>query len=169
MAEIRLVPATENDFEGYYDIKCGDGDIFWMGFAGKPDKENLRKCFLSRLGGFENKDGGNKKIYIVKPANGADDVLGYIQFTFDEKDLEIGISISEKAQGKGVGKAAVKAAVEVLSNVNQNVIARIRDDNIRSQKCFLNNGFVKTEEYEVINYPRSGLVKFRRYRLIREN
>ncbi|MBQ7715356.1 MAG: GNAT family N-acetyltransferase [Clostridia bacterium] len=165
MTKIRFVPASETDFEGYYDIKCGYGDIYWMGFAGKPDKEALKNCFMSRLGGLENTDGGNKRIYIVKPADGGDDVLGYIQFTFDENELEMGISISEKAQGQGVGKAAVKAAVELLSDVKQNVFVRIRDDNIRSQKCFLDNGFVRTEKYEIIDYPRSGLIKFRRYDL----
>lgn len=167
MTEIRFVPASEKDFDGYYDIKCGDGDIFWMGFAGKPDKENLRKCFMGRLGGLENGDGGNKKIYIVKPADGGDDVWGYIQFTVDGDEIELGISISEKVQGKGIGKAAVKAAVGVLAGVKQNVFARIRDDNVRSQKCFIDNGFVKTEKYEMVDYPRSGLIKFRRYDLVR--
>ncbi len=168
MTKIRLVPAVAADFEGYFDIKCGDGEIFWMGFAGKPDREVLKNCFMSRLGGLENADGGDKRIYIVKPEDGEDDVLGYIQFTIGENELEIGISISEKAQGKGVGKAAVKAAAEVLSGVRQNVFARIRDDNIRSQKCFLDNGFVRTEKYETVDFPRSGPIKFRRYELIKK-
>ncbi len=165
MTEILFVPASEKDFEGYYDIKCQDGDIFWMGFSGKPDKDNLKKCFMSRLGGLGDHS-GNKKIYIGKPADGGD-VLGYVQFTFDEDELEIGISIGEASQGKGIGKAAVKEAVKVLAGVKQKVFARIRDDNIRSQKCFLDNGFVRTDKYETVNYPRSGLVKFRRYDLIR--
>ena len=162
MAEIKLIPATENDFEGYYLIKCGDEDIFWMGFTSKPDRKVLKKCFLERLVKIEDAPDGGKCIYMIKPAD-SDACLGYIQFTKCGDTIEIGISVGGTAQGKGIGKAAVRAALDVLSGFDVTVFARIRDDNVRSQKCFIANAFVRTEDFEPVDYPASGIVNFRKY------
>ena len=166
MEGIKLIPATDKDFEGYYNIKCGDSDIFWIGFTGKPNKENLRKCFLGRLGDVREAKPGEKRIYVANSPETGDEVLGIIQFDYGEDGIEIGISVNEKMQGKGIGKASVKAALEILSCIDARVFTRIRDDNIRSQKCFLSNGFKRTELFENVNFPQSGTIKFRTYELI---
>ena len=160
--EIVLLPAAAEDFDGYYEIKSGDGDIFWMGFAGAPDREILRKCFLERLGDVGAARPGDKIIYVVKPADGGG-VLGYVQFTGFEDFVEIAISVGGRSRGAGVGRAAVKAALKLLAPLGKKTVARIRDDNVASQKCFLANGFSRTERYENVNYPRSGEVKLRTY------
>ena len=139
-----------------------------MGFTGKPDRENLKKCFLCRLGRIDDAEDGGKRIYIIKPEN-EEGCLGYMQFTRCGEEIEIAISVGEDSQGKGVGKEAVGCAAAILSRLGVKAVARIRDDNVRSQKCFVANGFVRTDDFEPVDYPASGTVNFRRYESAGQN
>lgn len=162
--DVILAGSAEEDFEDYYKIKCGDSDIYWMGFEGKPDRETLYRCFMSRLGDSPLEKEGDKRIYMIKSlADGEVKNVGVIQFTIDPVGLEFGISVGEEHQGKGYGPKGVALAVELAKQYGRTVYARIRDDNYPSQQCFLKNGFVRTEEYEMVNYPRAGEEKFRKY------
>lgn len=147
MASIRV--ATADDYEEYYKIKCGYSDIYWNGFDKKPDYNGLKKAYLNRLVNNPNEI-GSKVIYIIVSDDGVS--CGYIMFTYNENDVEIGFSIQQDYQGKGYGTMAVREALKLLQG--RTVFARIRPDNIPSQRCFEKNGFVfRRQETEEKYYP----------------
>ena len=56
---------------------------------------------------------------------------------------------------RSIGTKAIRCAVEYLESIREKreTFARIREDNAASQKCFAKNGFIETNEYEVVFYP----------------
>ena len=79
--------------------------------------------------------------------------------------MEIGYSIKENFQGNGYGTKALALGIELAHEHGENIIVRIRDDNIASQRVAINNGFERTDEYVFQNIPNVGKVKLRTYRL----
>lgn len=162
--EIKLENTTEKDYEDYYSHKCEKSDIYWNGFKSAPDKEGLKKAFLSRLteGVWLNNSASKKLIYKIT-VDGK--YAGYIQYTINEFDTEIGIGVKEQFASKGIGRAAVLLAIDKLrENDIDNIFVRIRDDNEASQRMFLKAGFIKTnviEEEEF--YPIKEPIALRRY------
>lgn len=135
------------DFPFYYAHKCEREDIFWNCFKSCPDEEELRKVFLSRSRELDISVEG-KVIYTI-----CDDVyLGYIQFTVNNDDIEIGIGVIENSKGKGVGREAILLAIDLLKeqNCGKIIFARIREDNKKSIGCFLASGFIKTDKIEIV-------------------
>lgn len=171
MLKVYLSEATMENFPFYYELKCGKSDIYWQGFTAKPEREGLRRCFESRIGAFDSAPIGSKLIYIIccLEADKNPVPVGYIQFTFEENEIELGISIIEAMQGKGVGKAAAKSALELALSRYKNVYVRVRDDNIASWTCFKNAGFIRSDIYEMVDYPLAGNVPFRRWNYIAAN
>ena len=158
---VSLREATMQDFQFYFELKCGASDIYWQGFTSKPEREVLERCFNSRIGRLENAQVGSKLIYIISEQQEQQSIsVGYIQFTLEENAIEIGISVNEKMQGQGIGKAAARCALELALFWNKNVYVRVRDDNIASWTCFMHAGFVRSEEYELVEYPGAGRVPF---------
>lgn len=150
MGRIRI--ATLEDYEVYYKIKCGYSDIYWNGFEKAPDKEGLKKSFESRLENTPNIL-GSKVLFMIENDEGIP--CGYIMFTYNETDVELGFSILEKYQGHGYGTMAVAEALKLLRG--RLVFARIRPDNIPSQRCFEKNGFqFSYQETETRFYPLDG-------------
>lgn len=161
---VKLLPASEGDFEAYFAIKSSDSDIFWMGYDGPPDKENLRTCFMGRLGSCPFEKPGNKRIYMID-AEGQK--AGYIQFTFGENDVESGISVLDSFRGQGIGTKAMGQAAILLKAMDRPVLVHIRDDNFASQRIHIKAGFVPTEDVVPRFYPQTGWVPYRRYDLKR--
>ena len=168
MLKVHLSQATMADFDFYFELKCGDSDIYWQGFTSKPDREGLKRCFESRIGDIDTVEVGSKIIYMirVREEDGKDINAGYIQFTLEEDQIELGISIIETMQGKGIGKAAAKLARDIACTRCNAIYVRIREDNIASWTCFKNAGFIKSDVCEMIDYPGVGSVPFRRWNYV---
>ena len=157
---VDLVPCSLSDFEDYYAIRCGESDIFWMGYEGAPERETMFKVFTSRLGDNRLELPGDKRIYMIK-ADGRN--VGFIQFTLSEEGLEFGYSVLDEERGKGYGSAGMVKAVALARRYSNCCFAHIRDDNIASQKAMKKAGLKPTEEYEMKNYPKTGMVAYRKY------
>lgn len=150
MAKLRL--ATASDFNAYYKIKCGYSDIYWNGFDAAPDRVGLYAAFEKRLRNTPDVT-GSKVIYMIEADDGT--ACGYIMFTYNAADVELGFSILEKYQGRGYGTFAVQESLKLLQN--QTVFARVRPDNMPSQKCFEKSGFTLAyRETEAKYYPLDG-------------
>lgn len=160
MEKIDLMPCIREDFEDYFEIKCGDSEIFWMGYDGKPDRDMMMHIFETRLGDNRLSLSGDKRIYMIK-VNGIN--VGFIQFSLAEDGLEFGYSVMEKYQGKGYGTAGMKLAVEKAKEFSAHVYAHIRDDNIASIKAMTRAGLKATDDVKMEHFPQTGDVLYRLY------
>ncbi len=152
MEDVALKTGTESDFDFYYSLKCEKSDKYWMGFRENPDRQLLYNCFITRISTSQDRTGGSKLIKLISRFG---EHTGYVQFTFNNADIELGISIAERFQGLGIGTKAIRCAVEYLESIGEKreIFARIREDNAASQKCFAKNGFIQTNKYEAVFYP----------------
>ena len=153
MEDVTLKIGTKNDFDFYYSLKCERSDKYWMGFRENPVRQSLYECFITRISDEQNKEGGGTKL--IKMISRLGENTGYVQFTFNETSIELGISIAERFQRLGIGTKAIGCAVEFLERIGEKreIFARIREDNAASLKCFAKNGFIETNEYELVFYP----------------
>ena len=158
---VRLKPAEENDFDDYYDVKCGKSEIFWMGYEGIPARDTMQKVFYSRLGSSRFKQSGDKRIYMIQ-VDGKN--VGMIQLSLSEEGLEFGYSIKESEQRKGYASAAMRQAVEIAKEYSNSLFAHIRDDNIGSIKVCMSAGLKSTDDVEMKMFPQTGMIGYRRYK-----
>lgn len=160
--KILLKPSENRDFEDYYAIRCGDSDVFWMGYEKRPEREIMHQVFEERLGNSRLEQIGDKRIYMIT-ANGKN--VGFIQFSVIDEGIEFGCSVLDKERGKGYGFAGIKQAVILAKNIARCCIAHIRDDNIASQKVFIGAGFTRTSEVEMKHFFGAGVKGYRKYEL----
>lgn len=155
-----LVPSAAEDFEAYYEIRCGAPDIYWMGYTSGPDKDAIRDIFMERLGSVNLAQEGSRKIFMLKVG---ESITGWLMLSNLPDGVEVGISLAEDWLGRGLGTEAVGLIKPYAAELGKVVYAQIRDDNVASQRIFLKNGFERTDSYVVKKYPGAGEVKFRRY------
>lgn len=158
--QITIKPSTIDDFEDYYQIKCGDSDIYWMGFSSAPQRETLYSCFLTRLGDKPFHQIGDKRIYMIQRDRQS---VGYIQFSLEEEGLRFGVSMDGRFQGKGYATAGMEEAIRIAKRYSDELFTYIRDDNIASQKLFLRLHFTRTDTVLMREYPRVGKIPYRKY------
>lgn len=156
-----MVGASIDDFEDYYQIRCEPSDIYWMGHTSAPDYLMIYGVFSERLGPKTLSEVGDKVIYMAKDTN--DETIGFTMLSLTDSGIEIGISLSQKKQGMGFGTEMISETLTLALVYDTTIYARIRDDNTASQRIFTKNGFVKTEQYEMKQYPQVGYVAFRKY------
>lgn len=157
--DLLLRTATVNDFDDYYKHKCESTDIYWNGFEKEPQYEGLKKVFLTRINNDSSK--------IIKILEKEGKYIGYLQYTFGNGEVEIGIGICNECQGKGYGKEALELAVNDIPSSLQ-IFSRIRDDNQASQQCFEKAGFTRSNKYTMEPfYPKPDKIKLRRYDWVR--
>ena len=161
LSRVRLVGASLGDFDDYYRIRCEPSDIYWMGHTSAPDYQMIYGVFSERLGPKTLLNIGDKVIYMAKDAN--DETVGFAMLSLTDSGIEIGISLFQNKQGMGFGTEIISEIVALADKYQLTLFARIRDDNTASQKIFLKNGFIRTEQYEMIEYPMVGYVAFRKY------
>jgi RimJ/RimL family protein N-acetyltransferase len=165
--KVIIMPAKADEFEMYYRVRCERTDYTWGGFAGKPDRENLKNVFMQRVETVDLSIVDAKKIFLAYVCNSdveeKSETVGFIQISHNCDGMEIGYSIMEKYQGLGMGTEMVKCALEIAEKYSDIVYAQIRDDNIASQRVVLKNGFVRTDEYVVIDWRNHGKENFRKY------
>ena len=157
---VELAACCAEDFEDYYAVRCGESDIFWMGYEGPPARETMHRVFMSRLGTNSFENPGDKRIYMIR-ADGRN--VGFIQFSLSEEGLEFGYSVLDQERGKGYGSAGMKLAVALARHYHENCFAHIRDDNIASQKAMMKAGLVPTEDAELKFFPAGGPGPYRKY------
>lgn len=157
---IQLKPAEPQDFEDYYEVKCGASEIFWMGYDGIPAREKMEQVFMSRLGSIPFGKPGDKRINMIQ-VDGRN--VGMIQFSLSDEGLEFGISIKETEQGKGYGSIGMRQAMSMAKQYSKHCFAHIRDDNIASQKALTQAGLKPTDEVEMKHFPQTGMVAYRKY------
>lgn len=141
---MRLELARLEDFDKYYELKIEDSNVFWTGWKNKPDYEVLRKFYFDKVVNLKTiKD---RRIYLAYENN---IIVGYVYIDYvDENTFALSPAISANYQGKGYGKKLIKLAIQEGLNLGfKNMEAYIREDNIASQKCFENNGAIKTNIY----------------------
>lgn len=162
MPRIKLIGASLDDFEDYYQIRCEPSDIYWMGHTSPPNYQMIRGIFSERLAPKALKEEGDRVIYMAKDANG--DTVGFAMLSLTNDGIEIGISLLQKFQGLGYGTEIISEIVSLATGeYEHSLFACIRDDNKASQKIFMRNGFNRTEQFEMKEYPKVGYVPFRKY------
>lgn len=145
--EIFIKPASLDDFEFYYLLKCEPESVYWSGFKNVPNKSGLYTWFSQKVEIFKQKD--SYKLYIIFAVIN-DKILkvGYLSF-YPSDDYnnccEIGIGISTAYMGRKAGTEAIKMAINECKKFGyQKVVAYIRQDNVRSSSAFVNAGFFPT-------------------------
>lgn len=161
MSKVRLSGATVEDFDNYFKIRCESSDIYWMGHTSAPNYDMLYSVFLERLGSRSFSEIGDQIIFMAMNENG--ETIGFSMISLTEYGIEIGISLFEKYQGQGLGTQIISEVISIVRKYNRTIYARIRDDNYASQSIFQKNGFERTDQYEMRDYPKAGYVAFRKY------
>ncbi|RHV69953.1 MULTISPECIES: GNAT family N-acetyltransferase [Clostridia] len=171
MKSISLRGALENDFEVYYKIRSSKGDVYWNGYLDKPDKEEFRKIYETRMATSPFDKEECRRNYLIQLGNSeAESVsIGFVQLIKHDSNVEIGYTIVDEYQGLGYGTCALRLGIEIAKKFSDELVVRIRDDNIPSQKIALKNGFVRTKHYENKKYENMKTeVKLRTYVLKNE-
>ena len=106
---------------------------------------------------LKNKD---RYIYVLMK----DDLpLGQIRFDVSNEEAEIDYSIDRSYRNKGLGNLIISLGIEQISKDCKRVkkiVARVKETNVYSQKCFLKNGFeeygkISDSDYEIVEYRKS--------------
>ena len=155
-----LSPCAEEDFEDYYAVRCGESDIFWMGYEGPPDREAMRSVFMDRLGNNRLERPGDKRIHMIR-TDGRN--VGFIQFSLSAEGLEFGYSVLDGERGKGYGSAGMRIAAVLARQYCDHCFAHIRDDNFASRKAMTRAGLKATDDHVTKYFRGTGEVGYRKY------
>ena len=157
---------TLEDFEDYYKIRCSPSDVYWNGYSSIPEKESFRTIFMSRLSTASFQEPEDRRLYLICiDDESSEDAVGFVQLIFRQNAVELGYSVMDGYQGKGIATKALSLAVKIAETHNERIIVRIRDDNFASQKVALRNGFIPTDSVRIKYYPGHGEEILREYML----
>ena len=160
--EVRL--GGPSDFADYLQIKSSLEDMYWMGFDKSPEPEKLKEIYLNRIHFAQLTKNNDKAIFIIRYYNDNSKLnVGYIQAILNNGEIELGYSVLKEYQNLGISTEALKQIIKLYDQKNIQIIAKIRDDNIASQKCALKLNFIKTNDCQKIDYPIVGDILLRRY------
>jgi peptide deformylase len=84
---MRLVTLNTENYKEYFQLKCDHDDIYWSGFADKPNDSSFRKYFLNLI---------EKHDAFLAEVN--DTIVGYIVI----KDGSVGYGIAKAYRGRGL-------------------------------------------------------------------
>lgn len=165
--KVTLIETSADNYEEYYHVRCSPADIYWNGHTSPPEYETFRKLFLSRLSSARFTQPEDRRLYLIRlEEENLFQVVGFVQLIKHEEYVEIGYSVIEAYQKRGIASVALKSAISLARMHDKRICVRIRDDNIASQKVAMKNGFVRTDVYEICEYSNAGKVKLRTYRLM---
>ncbi|MDF2877899.1 MAG: acetyltransferase, family [Clostridia bacterium] len=146
---VKIYLATEDDISFLYEIKSNEDNMNWAGHSEKPVYEKLKESYLKHI---QNQDVVlNRKIYIISGSE-INMKYGYLYLDpIDYDNASVSVAVLDKYSGKGIGRTAIERVVEAANSYGyKNLIAEIREDNIRSQRLFTTAGFNKTEEFRLM-------------------
>ena len=162
--QITLLDTTMDMFDDYFKMKCDETDMYWNGYASPPNEEELKKVFKSRLSSVPFHEVEDRRIYFIHLQT-QEKNIGFIQLRMHSDAVELGYGILQPYQGHGYGTKGLALGVKCALEHRKKVFVRIRDDNIPSQRIAIKNGFTRTDNYEMVDYPSydNMNVKFRVY------
>lgn len=139
--------ATLEKFDEFYKLKVDDSNVFWTGWANKPNYEKLKEFYTKIINNLKTTK--DRRIYLAYEENKC---IGYIYIDYvDEDTFALSPAISSEVQSKGYGKKLIGLGIKEGLNLGfKKMEAFIREDNIASQKCFEYNGAHKTDTYKEI-------------------
>lgn len=137
--------AIIQDFESFYKIKSEEDNLFWCGHDKKPIRENLFKFWKKHV----SEDSNRTILTII----GGGIPVGYLYIDY-KLDIELSVGVSCQYTGHGIATKAISEVVKELINIeNKDIIAYIREDNIKSQHVFSKVGFKRTDIYQSMLLP----------------
>lgn len=150
MSQLTYRLATLSDFEDLYRIKCDKENIAWGGFTKAPEKDSFYQWYQRQLAS------DCRWIYLVYEHD-APCAFFYID-KVDKISYELSSSgVISQFTGKGIGSYTVRVRLEIIQDIGgKKCITWIAENNIASYKRFINEGFVRTKEYEIRNLPLLG-------------
>ncbi len=98
--------------------------------------EEHKKWFYSKI-----KD-TNTKIYIVHQG---ENKVGVIRFEIEKDSVKVSVNLNPEFFGKGLGSKIIKLGTEIFlkeTKTKKHIIAKIKKDNIASQKAFEKAGYL---------------------------
>lgn len=134
MDKIIIIKADIENYNDFYQLRCEKKNIYWSGHTDKPNYNNFKNWYN------DNKE----KIYLAYIGNKA---IGYIYLYTKKDSIELSIGISEEKEGKGYASFLIGYFINLIENTKLIIEANIFESNIASQKVFLKNGFIKTDEF----------------------
>lgn len=129
--------ANANDYDGYYQIKSDEKNVFWGGWTTAPDYESFKNVFMSRISDSQRRE-------YVCVIDGQ--IVGYLAAVLLDSLVEISYGVKSDFSGQGVATSLIGFVVSEFAD--KTLIAWVSEKNIGSQKCLLKNGFLKSEEQE---------------------
>lgn len=129
--------ATALDYDGYYQIKSDENNVFWGGWTSAPDYEAFKNVFFSRISNPQRRE----YVCIIDGQ-----ISGYLAAVILDSKVEISYGVKSSFSGQGIATALIGFAVGEFTD--KTIIAWVSEKNIGSQKCLLKNGFLKSEELE---------------------
>ena len=142
--------ATLKEFDDLYLIKCDKANIQWSGFNEAPNREQFYEWYKAQL------ESDKRTIYLVYEHDGP------CAFFYIDKVDEISYELSSSGvisqfTGKGIGSYTVRVGLEIIQELGgEKCFTWIAENNIASYKRFINEGFVRTKEYEIRDLPLLG-------------
>ena len=166
--DIILKPALETDYEEYYKVRSCPGDVYWNGYEEKPDKEKFKYGFLKRLGNARFEAPEDRRNFLIQLRKNESEVvtIGFVQLIKREDGIDIGYTVIEEYQGQGYATRALQMGILLAKQHDLRIYVQIRDDNIASQRVAKKCGFIRTDEYSMHDYLKTGKVALRKYRLV---
>lgn len=147
---LRLRKATEADIETLF---------FWAN-----DKTVRENSFNSQTVNFDEHTAwfhqmmsDPSKVQYILIMNG--EPIGQIRLSINEKDAEIGYSISKSFRGLGYGKEIIKLIIKQVKDDYPHVaklIAKVKPSNVASHYCFDQNNFEETYHQFEFDLSKSG-------------
>ena len=136
------------------EVKPEDKDIL---YHWANDSQTRQNSFSSREITYEEHErwfqktlNSKKRIQMIMEKNGVP--VGQIRIDIDGKVGEIGYAIAPEYRGRGYGAIICKLMVEYARNKLRicKLIARVKNNNIASKRCFIKNGFDNVyEQFEL--------------------
>lgn len=141
---MELKPATIEDFDFFYGLKCEDFNISWTGHAEKPQKVVLYSFFKKCISNFDKKYA--RKIYIIYLNDGLR--IGHIYIDALDGNVSMcafSIAIASCFSGHGYAKQALSVSVELAKSLGFVGCSQyVREDNVASLKAFAFNRILST-------------------------
>ena len=148
--KIFLSETIADNYDDYYKVRCSPADIYWNGHADPPPYDSFRELYLSRTSAARFTEPEDRRIYLIKLQSDDDSqTVGFIQLIKHSDCVEIGYTVVEEFQRRGIATEALRIAMELAKAHSDNICVKIRDDNIASQGVAKKNGFVPTNECEI--------------------
>ena len=168
--EILLSETTVDSYDEYYKVRCSPADVYWNGYDSPPDYDSFREIYLSRLSSARFTEPEDRRLYLIKLKSDANpQTVGFVQLIKHSDSVEIGYTVVEEYQRRGIATEALRLAIELAKEHSENICVKIRDDNIASQGVAKKNGFIPTSATEPRNSPGGGTMLLRKYMLHLQN